>query len=236
MALKLLLVLKNKSMFQKVLIAEDMDFINSGIRSQLTALGIPQIEYVQYCDDALLKLKCAKLLYDEPYDLLISDLSFVNDHIPQKLKSGDDLIKAARKEFPSLKIIVFSVEDKIFRIQSLFNDQHISGYVWKSRDGLQELKKAMEIVFNSNERYISPHCANALAKSKAVEIGDYDIFLIDCLSRGCSQEEISAQLKVKKWMPVSVSSIEKRLKFLKEHFNANNQTHLVAICKDLGLV
>lgn len=46
-------------MFKKVLIAEDMDFINSGIKSQLSELGIPQIDYVQYCDEALLKLKCA---------------------------------------------------------------------------------------------------------------------------------------------------------------------------------
>ena len=68
-------------MFQKVLIAEDMDFINSGIKSQLSELGIKQIDYVQYCDEALLKLKCAKLLDKEPYDLLISDLSFDEDYV-----------------------------------------------------------------------------------------------------------------------------------------------------------
>ena len=34
-----------------------MDFINSGIKSQLSDLEIPEIEYVQYCDEALLKLK-----------------------------------------------------------------------------------------------------------------------------------------------------------------------------------
>ena len=68
-------------MFKKVLIAEDMDFINSGIQSQLTSLGIEQIEYVQYCDEALLKLKSAKL-NNSPFDLLISDLSFDEDYVP----------------------------------------------------------------------------------------------------------------------------------------------------------
>jgi DNA-binding NarL/FixJ family response regulator len=223
-------------MFQKVLIAEDMDFINSGIKSQLSELGIPQIEYVQYCDEALLKLKCAKLLDKEPYDLLISDLSFVNDHLEQKLNSGDELIKAVRKEFPFLKIIVFSVEDKIFRIQSLFNDQKINGYVWKSRDGLRELKQAIQTTFNSKASYISPHCSNAMIKGEAIEIADYDLFLINCLSKGFSQEKISEELHKKKWTPTSISSIEKRLKFLREQFNANNPAHLVSIAKDLGLI
>ncbi len=62
-------------MFQKVLIAEDMDFINSGIKSQLEELNIAEIDYVQYCDEALLKLKSAQL-NNQPFDLLISDFIF----------------------------------------------------------------------------------------------------------------------------------------------------------------
>ena len=49
------------------------------------------------------------------------------------------------------------------------------------------------------------------------------------------QEQISEELKNKKWTPTSVSSIEKRLKFLREHFNATNPAHLVSIAKYLGL-
>jgi DNA-binding NarL/FixJ family response regulator len=222
-------------MFQKVLIAEDMDFINSGIKSELTKLGIKQIDYVQYCDEALLKLKSARL-NNVPFDLLISDLSFDKDYLEQKINSGDELIKAVRNEFPNLKIIVFSVEDKNFRIQTLFNDHKINAYVWKSRQGLRELKKAIQKIYNSQSFYISPQVANTLRKNKAIEIADYDIFLIECLSKGYLQEQISDLLKEKKWAPTSVSTIEKRLKLLKEHFNANNPTHLVSIAKDLGLI
>jgi len=222
-------------MFRKVLIAEDMDFINSGIKSQLTELGIENIEYVQYCDEALLKLKAAHLNND-PFDLLISDLSFEVDHIQQKITSGDDLIKAVRKEFPSLKITVFSVEDKEYRVQTLFNEQNINAYVWKSREGLRELKKAIEKIYNSNSFYISPHVAGSISKSKAIEISEYDVFLIECLSKGFLQEEISRILKEKNWSPTSVSTIEKRLKLIREHFNANNPAHLVSISKDLGLI
>ena len=222
-------------MFQKVLIAEDMDFINNGIKSQLSDLGIPEIEYVQHCDEALLKLKSAKL-NNKPFDLLISDLSFEEDSVKQKITSGDQLIKEVRKEFLNLKIVVFSVEDKAYRIQTLFNEHTINAYVWKSREGLRELKKAIHLIERSNSTYISPQVANSLTKSNAIEISEYDIFLIKCLSKGYLQEEISAILKEKDWSPTSVSTIEKRLKFLKEYFNANNPAHLVSITKDLGLI
>lgn len=222
-------------MFQKVLIAEDMDFINSGIRSQLSDLGIPKIDYVQYCDEALLKLKSASL-NNTPFDLLISDLSFEENYVAQKITSGDQLIKEVRKEFPNLKIVVFSVEDKSYRIQTLFNEHNINAYVWKSRIGLRELKKAIHLIESSDRTYISPQVANSLSKSNAIEISDYDIFIIERLSKGHLQEEIGAILKEKNWSPTSVSAIEKRLKFLKEHFNANNSAHLVSITKDLGLI
>ncbi|MBI9042743.1 response regulator [Lutibacter sp.] len=222
-------------MFQKVLIAEDMDFINSGIKSELTKLCIQQIDYVQYCDEAFLKLKRASLDND-PYDLLISDLSFDEDATVQELKTGDQLVEKVRKEFPSLKIVVFSVEDKTFRVQTLFNDFKINAFVWKSREGLRELKKAIQLIYNSKKTYISPHVASALSKNEAIEISDYDIFLLECLSNGNSQEDISKSLEKKSWTPSSMSSIEKRLKFLREHFNANNPAHLVSITKDLGLI
>jgi len=222
-------------MFQKVLIAEDMDFINSGIKAELSKLNIGQIDYIQYCDEALLKLKKA-YLDGCPYDLLISDLSFEEDGKMQQLKGGEDLVQAVRKAFPTLKIVVFSIEDKIFTIQKLFESFNINGYVWKSRDGLRELKQALQKIYNSESIYISPNCAQAIAKRNIIEIEDYDIFLIECLSNGYLQEEISEKLKKIKWSPTSISAIEKRLKFLREHFNANNPTHLVAIAKDLGLV
>ena len=222
-------------MFKKVLIAEDMDFINSGIKSQLTELGIEQIEYVQYCDEALLKLKAAHLNND-PFYLLISDLSFEEDHLDHKITSGDDLIKEVRQEFPLLKVAVFSVEDKEYRVQTLVNEHKINAYVWKSREGLRELKKAIQKIYNSESLYVSPHVAGSLSKSKAIEISEYDIFLIECLSKGYLQEEISNFLKDRKLSPTSVSTIEKRLKLLREHFNANNPAHLVSITKDLGLI
>ena len=222
-------------MFKKVLIVEDFDVINSGIKTALKELSIKKIAHSPYCDEALLKIKKASLK-GEPYDLIISDLSFVHDGTPQELASGEALIAKIRDEFSDTKIIVFSVEDKPYRIQYLYNNLKVQGYVWKNRNGLQELKKAIKAIYSSDEFYISPDLNGAIHPKKAVEITDYDIHIIEYLSEGIIQENLPKIFEKEHIKPSGKSSIEKRLKFLKEHFNAKNPTHLVAIAKDFGLI
>lgn len=222
-------------MVEKVIVVEDFDVINSGIISALQEIEIKEIDSSSYCDEAFYKIKKA-YLENEPYNLVISDLSFVNDGTPQKLKSGEELIEKIRKEYPDLKIIVFSVEDKSYRIQHLYNNLKIQGYVWKNRNGLKELKNAIHSIFTTDEFYISPDLNSLINPKKAVEITDFDIFLIKYLSLGFLQDTISKKLKAEGITPSSRSAIEKRLKILKEHFNAKNPTNLVAIAKDFGLI
>lgn len=222
-------------MFEKILVVEDFDVINSGIKIALDELNIKEVDYISYCDEAFLKIKSASLK-GKPYHLIISDLSFENDGTPQVLKSGDELIEKIRTEFLDLKIIVFSVEDKPYRIQNLYKNFNIQAYIWKNRNGLKELKKAIFNAFNTNQFYISPELNSTIHPKKAIEITDFDVFLIESLSKGLLQEAISKELREKGISPSSISAIEKRLKFLREHFNANNPAHLVAIAKDFGLI
>lgn len=222
-------------MFQKVLVVEDIDVVKLGIKSALEEIGIRELDFISYCDEAYAKIKCANL-HNAPYSLLISDLTFVNDGTPQELKSGEELIQKIRNEFAEIKIVVFSVEDKPFKVQNLYKNLKIDGYVWKNRNGLIELKNALHTIYRSNQFYISPELNTTIHPKKVLEVTDFDIFLLDYLSKGLLQEAISNKLKEKGIRPCSMSGIEKRLKFLKEHFNANNPTHLVAIAKDFGLI
>ncbi|CAN0602441.1 unnamed protein product, partial [Ectocarpus sp. 12 AP-2014] len=105
-------------MFKKVLIAEDMEDINKGVFSLLTELGVSQIDQVQYCDDAYLKIKRADL-DSVPFDLVISDLSFKVDHRSQTYPSGQALVAKLKSDFPSLKVIVYSVEDRLQAVRTL---------------------------------------------------------------------------------------------------------------------
>ncbi|MGG8494986.1 response regulator [Tenacibaculum sp. TC6] len=221
-------------MFKKVLIAEDTDYMSSGIKIALEGLQIPVIEYAQYCDEAFLKLKKA-WLNNEPFDLLISDLSFVENPNPQRLHSGEELIKEAKELQPSLKTIVFSIEDKPYRIQHLCKILKVNAYVWKSIHGQKELKKAISLVYNGSF-FITSKLAHTLRTKETFEITDYDVSLLKYLANGLDQREISKEFKEQKVKPCSISSVEKRLKILKENFNANNPTQLVAITKDFGLI
>ena len=117
-----------------------------------------------------------------------------------------------------LRIIVFSVEDKPFRIQNLYKNLNIQGYIWKNRNGLKELKKAISKVFISNEFYISPELKSAIHPKQAIEITSYDIHIIAQLSKGALQDNLPKIFEEKQIKPSGKSSIEKRLKFLKEHF------------------
>ena len=231
MALKQQLEFK---MIKKVLVVEDMDDINRGVKTALLDLNILEIDQVQYCDDGLLKIK--KAIKDQrPYELLISDLSFKVDHREQKYPSGETLIKALQELQPDLKVIVYSVEERLQRVRTLVNNYNINAYVCKGRHGLKELSKAILTVYN-NEQYLSPQVKKAMNDRSNLEIDDYDIELVKQLSHGLSQEEISLQFKKNNTTPNSLSSIEKHLNKLKIQFKANNAIHLVAIVKDLGLI
>ncbi|MFC4721576.1 response regulator [Geojedonia litorea] len=221
-------------MFTKVLVAEDMDDINKGIYNALTDLGVAKIHQVQYCDDAYLKFKKAKL-EQEPYQLLITDMSFKTDHRQQQLTTGEALIKKLRDEDPNLKVLVYSIEDRLQKVRMLVNQQHINAYVCKGRRGLTELVNAVSAIAN-DQRYLSPEVKNALNPNNDLEIDEYDIQLLTQLAQGLSQDEISHLFSKNNITPSSLSSIEKRLNKLRIQFKANNAIHLVAIAKDLGLI
>ncbi|MBZ0328552.1 MAG: response regulator [Altibacter sp.] len=221
-------------MFKKVLISDDLDSINHGVMTVAASLGIKEVVQVQYCDDAYLKLKKAAMDGD-PFDLLITDLSFKLDHRDQTYPSGDLLIKAVREAYPNLQIAVYTVEDRLQRVRALMQDRYADAYVCKGRKGLVELSHAIRAL-DKQESYLSPQIAHALNDKEALEVDDYDIALLQLLARGFSQDEVSAHFKNSHISPSSLSSIEKRLNKLRIQFKANNAIHLVAMVKDLGLI
>ena len=222
-------------MFKKVLVAEDLDSISIAVVQALEELNIQVIDHVKYCDEGLLKVKKA-LMDNEPYDLLITDLSFKEDHRKANLTCGDELIEAVNTFQPELKKIVFSIEDKSYRIKTLFNDLGINAYVSKGRNSINELKIAIEKVFNNEEMILSSDLAFNFNDKSLIEIESYDISILNLLAQGYILDSISNEFKKLSITPNGTSSIEKRINKLKIYFKANNNVHLIAIAKDFGLV
>lgn len=140
-------------MFKKVLVAEDYESASISVQKALEDLQIMNAEYVNYCDDAFHLIK-KSISEKEPFDLLITDLSFEEDHRQQDLNSGAELIAEIKKVLPQLKTLVFSVERKPQIIKALFDDQNIDGFVNKGRQDVHELKRAINTIYK-NEKYIS---------------------------------------------------------------------------------
>jgi DNA-binding NarL/FixJ family response regulator len=221
-------------MFQKVLISDDFGSINQGVLKVIEQLGIPNAQQVQYCDDAYLQIKSA-LKNKDPFDLFITDLNFKIDHREQKYSSGEAIIEQLKKEVPQLKIIVYSVEDRLQKVRQLINQLEVNAYVCKGRNGLVDLSKAIAAV-DEDHLFLSPQIEQALQPKNDLEIDDYDIELLKYLALGHPKEAISEVFKNTGISPSSLSSIEKRQGKLFIQFSANNAAHLIGIVKDLGLI
>ena len=221
-------------MFSKVLVVDDHASVNTGVADMLHSLNITNIHKSLYCDDANLRVTRAALDH-RPFDLVITDLFFKEDHRERYLSSGESLVKKLHVEHPDLAIIVYSQEDHFQTVRTLINNCGADAYVWKGREGEKELLKAMKVVYEGGQ-CLSNQVARALQKKEDHEITSYDIDLIKLLSSGLSQSEISDYFKKQGISPSSVSSVEKRLNKLKDEFQASNAVHLVAILKDQKLI
>ncbi|WP_418122029.1 response regulator [Chryseobacterium sp. PTM-20240506] len=221
-------------MFKKILIAEDHESINLSVQKTLEDLNIPNVDYVYYCDDALAKVH-KSIRENEPYDLLITDLYYEEDHRQQNIKDGRDLIQQIKALQSSLKVIVFSAEHKSGIIDSLFKDYNINGYVRKARNDSKELKKSIASVY-INENYLSLDLKQEIKKLNSYEFSAYEITLVSLLSKGVLQKNIPDLLQEKNIKPNSLSSVEKKLNSLKEDLEVTSNEQLVAFCKDIGII
>lgn len=221
-------------MFNKILIAEDHESSNFSVQRVLEELRIPNVDYVYYCDDALANIK--KALENElPYDLLITDLSFEEDHRTQLIKNGRELIKCCRDICPELNIIVFSGEHRVGVIDLLFKELNINAYVKKARSDSSELKKAIETVYNGNS-YISHNMKFPIKSANTLEFSNFDITLLKLLSDGILQKNIPKKLQEQNIYPNSLSSVEKRINMMKLSLAAANTEELIAFGKNIGII
>jgi len=221
-------------MFRTVLIAEDHESANISVQTTLRGLGITGVEYAYYCDDALTRINKRKAEGD-PFDLLITDLSFDADGRTQVLKGGEALIRAARLVQPGLKVLVFSLEHKVAVIAGLFDELGIDGYVRKARRDAQELRAALEAVAK-NKRHFPVELRQELRQPNAHDFTAYDIVVISSLSRGMLQKDIPAYLQHESIAPSGLSSVEKRLNLIKYALGFSKNEQLVAYCKDKGII
>ncbi len=221
-------------MFKKILIAEDHQMTSLSLQKTLQELSIEKADYLHYCDHAISWLKNANR-DGEPYDLLITDLSFEADDVKQNLVHGTDLIREARLVQPDLKVIVFSGENRPKVIDELFEDLKINGYVRKARHDADHLKQAIHTVY-ADKRYQPSDVRQAIQQENSFEFTTVDIAIVSLLYQGELQKNIPFKLKQRALKPSSLSSVEKRLNVMKESLGFSKNEQLAVYCKEKGLI
>jgi len=221
-------------MFKRVLIAEDHESTSISVRKTLEELNITQTEYSYYCDDALMHIK-KNINAEITFDLLITDLSFEEDHRKQELAGGVELINAIKQIQPNIKVLVFSAENKPALIDELFKKHGINGYVRKARHDAKDLKLAIDAL-SKGKTYISPDLKQSVKEKNTFEFTPYDIAIITQLSQGTLQKNIPVYLQENNLKPFGLSSVEKRLNMMKELLEFTKNEQLVAYCKDFGII
>jgi len=221
-------------MIKKVLIAEDQECANMSLQKALEELGITDIDYVYYCDDALASIQKNKH-NNQSYDLLITDLSFEDDGRLQKVTDGKELIRAARQVQPDLRVLVFSASREAATIEMLDKILDADGYVRKARNDAKELREAIDKI-SKNQRHYPRYLMDLVKQKNAHDFTRFDISVISLLARGTLQKDIPEQLQINGIKPSGLSSVEKRLNLMKEAFEFSKNEQLVAYCKDMGII
>ncbi|KYP15249.1 response regulator [Flavihumibacter sp. CACIAM 22H1] len=221
-------------MINKILIAEDHEMVNISLQKVLEELGATEVKYMYYCDDALTSIRHA-LNREQSFDLLITDLYFDEDGQKQLIKGGIELIAEARKLQPDLKVLVFSAEVKLSIIERLYNEFEIDAYVLKARNDARELKNALGEIAK-NQRYFPRNLVQLRKQKNAFEFSSFDITILTLLSDGVRQKDIPAYLQKNQISPSGLSSVEKRLNFLKEQHDFSTNEQLIAFCKEFGII
>lgn len=221
-------------MIRKILIAEDIDSINEGLGKHLRETFDLEIVQAKYCDEAYLKIKRA-LLDGTPFDLLLTDLSFKEDHREAKLLNGEMLVAKLRGENITIKTIMYSIEDRPYRVKNLVNTLKLDAFITKGRNSISEISTAIQAMIDGQD-ITSKMPASLNSEDDVSDLDDYDIMLLSKLADGLSQEEIGNLFRSQGIKPASLSSIEKRINKLKISLKAKNTIHLIAIAKDMGMI
>jgi len=221
-------------MINKVLIVEDHESANISVQRTLEEMQIGAVDHAYYCDEALEKIIQAKQ-QNRSYDLLITDLYFEPDNRPQQITNGTALIEAARQVQPDLKVLVFSAESNPLVINPLYEAKEIDGYVRKARNDARDLKQAIQTI-SQNQRYYPKWLLQEKNQQKLYDWQQYDITIVDLLSKGVRIKEMPQHLTQMGIQPSGLSSIEKRLNLIRDRLDIATNEQLIAYCKDNHII
>lgn len=199
----------------KILMADDHPMIIEGYKNTLLALKKESqnfiIDIATNCDESI-SLINESISLEEYYNVCFFDISMPasKDGI---IKSGLDLAAFVKQQSPKSKIVILTMFDEPYRIHSVIDNINPEGFLIKGDITSRELANAFEAVLN-NPPFYSNTITQTIEKTKfsKLEVDEVNHRILYLISRGNKNKDIA------KKMNLSLSSIEKKKKRLKEIF------------------
>lgn len=198
-----------------ILMVDDHPIIIEGYQNTLMATKKDNqtliIDTANDCETADLLMR--KASREKPYDVLFFDI-----RIPPSrdglLTSGEDLAKLAKQLMPNAKIIILTMFNESYRIHNIIKNINPDGFLIKSDLTSSELAEAFQHILTSPPYYSSTvnQFLNKLIVNE-IQIDETNRKILHLLSQGMKTRSLP------EYIDLSMSSIEKRKKQLKELFS-----------------
>lgn len=202
----------------KVFIVDDHYMVIEGIRSLLQYAD--SVEWMGHATNAD---SCMAFLKQQLPDVILMDINLPD-------KSGIDLCKEVKEQYPSIFIVGLSTFNQQSFIQKMI-DNGASGYVLKNATQ-KELLDAIETV-GKGKTYLSDEAASSLKKDETSEtpvLTRREKEVLGLIAEGSTNVEIAARLFI------SASTVDTHRKNLLAKLNAKNTASLVKIAMQHQLI
>jgi len=189
-----------------------------------------KIDTANSCEEANVKIEASLKGY--PYDIIFLDIGLPPSRDGEFL-SGEDIGKKIRNDSPSSKLAVLTMFVENIRLLTIFKGLKPEVFMVKSDVSSSEFLDAFDKMLEG-KTYSSQTIQDLMRKQIGQDFNitktDRDILLH--LSRGIKSKEIP------KFVPLSLASIEKRKKFMREVFEVEDVRDITLInkAKDLGFL
>ena len=171
------------------------------------------------------------------YNKELIDFAFIDISLPpyeeKNLFSGSDVALIIRELFPNCKITIISMHKEPIWVNQIQKSIMPEGFIAKSDINYKIFPEIFKCI-EKDETYFSPSIINAqkLMIQKNINWDEHDSNIIQLLSEGIRT------INIPDYIPLSLSSIEKRKANMKKQLLLNSATdrELIDIAKKIGVI
>ncbi|APY01448.1 DNA-binding NarL/FixJ family response regulator [Lacinutrix venerupis] len=215
----------------KILMTDDHPMIIEGYQNTLLATKKESqkliIDIATNCDESL-ELINKSISLGEHYTVCFFDISMPPSS-DGEFKSGEDLALYVRKKTRRTKIVMLTMFDESYRIHSIINNIDPEGFLIKSDITSRELASAFQAVLH-NPPFYSGTVNQIIKRTRFsnLEVDEVNHHILYLISKSMKNKDIAKELNL------SLSSIEKKKKLLKEIFKVEEGDEKTLIEKAKG--